>query len=179
MPASDPGGTWPPRPLPIPPLDATADVSFSLRAWRITDAADLAAAWQDPELTRWLDPPTSDVVGARRWIVGEPARRESATALDLVIDVEGNVAGEVGLSHFDRARRAGLVGYWVHPDHRGGGLACAALAIVGAFFLDTLGGNALLAQCDPANVASSRTALGAGFSLLRSAADSDVFVLAK
>ncbi len=157
-------GAWPPRPLPVPPLDLSE--RFSLRPWRSADAAALAAAWSDPEVTRWLDPPGADVSAADAWIAGEADRRASGVALDLVIDIDGLAAGEVGFSSFDPQRRACLVGYWLAAEHRGHGLAAEALEAATAWFLSETECTAVLAECDPKNTDSHRVAERAGFELL-------------
>ena len=66
------------------------------------------AAWADPEIQRWTGvPERRDLAAAERWIAGDEARRERWLSLDLVVDLGGAVAGEVGLSAFDRAARDG------------------------------------------------------------------------
>ncbi len=136
---------------------------LALRPWRSSDAPALAAAWSDDAIATWLAPPATSVAAAARWIDGWSARRDAGVALDLVIDVDGTVAGELGWSSFDPRRRAALVGYWVGPDHRGHGLAARVLRATSAWFFETLSGEALIAQCSPRNAASVRTAERAGY----------------
>ena len=93
---SAPGGVA--LPLPDPPL---ADEGLLLRPWTIGDAAELVAAWADPDIVRWTGVPDQrDLPAAERWIAGELARRQRGMALDLVIEVGGAVVGEVGLVGF-------------------------------------------------------------------------------
>lgn len=151
---------WPPRPLPVP------DPAIGLRVWQPGDAAVLAAAWSDPEIRSWLQPPDAEIDTARTWIDGEPERRAQGLALDLVIVADGVVAGEVGLSHFDPARRACLIGYWAAPGFRGRGLVRRATAAAADWALGSLGAVAVVAECAPQNLASHRVVEAAGFGLL-------------
>ncbi|MEM7288079.1 MAG: GNAT family N-acetyltransferase [Actinomycetota bacterium] len=155
---------WPPRPLPIPPADLDDDVR--LRPPVPGDAEALAAAWADIEVRRWLEPPTAEIEVARRWIRGEPERRATATALDLVIDVDGTLVGEVGFTSFDEPRRACLLGYWLAEAARGRGLAARAVGTATAWLRSELGRIVIVAECDPANTASHAVVERCGFDLL-------------
>mgnify|MGYP001814238462 CR=1 FL=1 len=170
---------WPARPLPIPAEPdhhgAGTTRELRLRPWRVPDAEALAAAWRDPELRRWLDPPETGVGAAREWIEGEATRRQAGLALDLVVDLDGAVIGEVGLWRFDTRRRACMVGYWVMAPHRGHGHATQALVAATAFFRDALDGAAMIAECHRHNLASCRTAEAAGFEPLAIRDDISVY----
>ena len=155
---------WPPRPLPSPP--AGLHDAFVLRPPTRADAPALAAAWADPEIERWLDPPGADVASAQRWLAGEPARRGAAVALDLAIVVDRELVGEIGFSSFDEPRRACLVGYWLAPGERGRGIASTALAVAVAWLRSEIGALTVIAECDPANTSSHNVAERAGFDLL-------------
>ena len=155
---------WPARPLDYPPGDQLD--GFGLRPWSIQDAPALAAAWSAPIIRLWLEPPAVDVASARKWIEGAEQRRHAGLALDLVVDVDGEVAGEVGFSSFDSNRRAALVGYWIAEGHQGCGLASRAVARACASFVKSTGAAAIVAECDAENLASHRTAINAGFALL-------------
>jgi RimJ/RimL family protein N-acetyltransferase len=151
--------------LPLPELSIDEGL-VSLRPWLTRDAAALAAAWADPLLRRWLDPPAGGTVAAATWIAGAESRLAAGTAIDAAIVVGDAVVGEVGLHRFDRRRRAAMVGYWIGPRHRGRGLAATALAATTRWWFDIVGGEALLAECAAANVASWRTAELVGFATL-------------
>ena len=155
---------WPPRPLPVPPADLHE--AFVLRSPQPSDAAAFAAAWGDAAIVRWLEPPEASEASAEHWIAGERGRRDAAVALDLVIDVDGAVAGEVGFSSFDEQRRACLVGYWLTASTRGRGLAAEAVRAAIDWMRSELGAVVVLAECDPDNTASHRVAERAGFDLL-------------
>ena len=99
-------------------------------------------------------------------------RAAAGVAVDLVIaPPEGpEVWGEVGLVR-RRWRAAGgggdertvwEVGWWVLPDHRGGGLAAAATALLGRWARAELGVETWVARIGPGNVASQRVATRLG-----------------
>lgn len=150
--------------LPTPPE--------GLRHWRPDDAPALEAAWADPDITRWNQPP--DGIDAGRWIAGVEVRWTRRLALDLVIvppderadrrvRVAGRhertdpaVAGEVGLSSFTADPARAELGVWVAAPHRRTGLARSAVHAVSRWALDP-GGLALdhlWARTDPANTAA-------------------------
>jgi RimJ/RimL family protein N-acetyltransferase len=153
----------PALPLPDPPL---TDGTVTLRPWAEADAAALAAAWADPEIRRWTGvPERADETAARWWIAGEADRRARGLALDLVIDVAGAVAGEIGLVDVDPVSRTGEIGWWVGAQHRGSGLAAQGARLLSAWALSELCVDALLARCHRHNPASGAVARAAGFTL--------------
>lgn len=150
-----------PLPLPDPPL---AGDRFHLRPWVPADAPALAAAWVDPEVARWTGvPPEHDEAAARRWIAGEEHRRQRGLALDLVVDTGGTVAGEVGLAGLGRRPGTAEVGWWLGADHRGRGLAAAAVQLFAEWATAELSLDVLLARCHHDNPASAAVARRAGF----------------
>ena len=97
------------------------DPPDGLRHWRLADAPALSAAWADPSIRLWNPPPVD--ADAPSWIMRCDERWSLRLSLDFVIDVDGEVAGEVGLRNFtDDPARAEL-GVWIAPDHRRDGLA--------------------------------------------------------
>jgi RimJ/RimL family protein N-acetyltransferase len=153
-----------PVPLPDPPL---SDGHLTLRPWRLPEAAALVAAWADPEVARWTGvPPTPDAVAARRWIEGDADRRAHGLSLDLVMDVDGTIAGEVGLAAIDVSARTAEIGWWVSPAHRGQHLATRAAALVAGWTVEELCVDTVLARCVVANPGSGGVARSAGFELV-------------
>jgi len=150
-------------PLPDPPLRSG---DLVLRPWHLDDAAALAAAWSDPEIQRWTGvPEVRDLAAAARWIAGDDARRERELSLDLVVERGGEVAGEVGLSSFDRAAGTVEIGWWIAPAHRGRGVASTAAGLVVAWARADLALQ-VIARCDAANPASVAVAQRAGAMVL-------------
>lgn len=149
--------------LPTPPE--------GLRHWRPDDAPVLAAAWVDPTITRWNQPP--DGLDAATWIAGTEVRWARRLALDLVIVAPDELAdrrvrvggdreradppaGEVGLATFSSGPARAELGVWIAGGHRRNGLATAAVRTVARWALDPdgLGLDQLWARTDPSNVAA-------------------------
>jgi RimJ/RimL family protein N-acetyltransferase len=138
-------------PLPEPPLRSG---DLVLRPWRIEDAPALVAAWADAEIQRWTGvPERRDLAAAERWIAGDEERRRRALSLDLVVQRDGEVVGEVGLSSIDRQTGTAEIGWWTAAPHRRQGVASTAVTLVARWAESALG-LTLTATCDPANPAS-------------------------
>ena len=115
------------------------------------------AAWADPEIQRWTGVPDArDLAAAERWIAGADARRERWLSLDLVVERDGAVAGEVGLSSFDRDAGTVEIGWWTAPAHRGLGVASTAAGLVVGWAARSSGFASVIARCDADNPASGR-----------------------
>jgi RimJ/RimL family protein N-acetyltransferase len=153
--------TGPALPIPDPPL---VDDELLLRPWRMADAPVLVAAWADPDVARWTGVPEArDLTAAERWIAGDARRRQHGLSLDLVLDVRGDVVGEVGLTAFDTATGEAEVGWWLGPGHRGVGYASRAVRLLTEWAVDELSVEHLVARCHRANPASGAVARRAGF----------------
>ena len=151
-------------PLPDPPLRSG---DLVLRPWRPDDAPALVAAWADPEIQRWTGVPDArDLEAAERWIAGADARRERWLSVDLVVDRDDAVAGEVGLSAFDRDAGTVEIGWWTAPAHRGLGVASSAAGLVVGWAVEELGFASVIARCDADNPASVAVARRAGAMVL-------------
>ena len=146
--------------------------AVTLRPWRRDDAGALVAAWNDPEIAEGATPPADrSLTAARRWIDGCTEREHRLLAVDRVIEVAGRCVGEVGASEFDLRRGAALLGWWVAPAHRGQGYASGAVIQMCELLFDRFDCRALVAEIGPANEASIRVAVAAGFTLLRASDD--------
>lgn len=148
------------------------DDQLHLRAWQITDAPALVAAWADPDIARWTAiPPTPSLAYAEQWIAGVETRLERRLAIDVVIETAHTVVGEIGFSHFDQERRAAMVGYWLLPAARGRGLAAASLRALTVWAAEYAKIDIALAECHPANPSSAAVAASAGYAQVASNAD--------
>lgn len=138
------------------------------------------AAWADEDIQRWTRvPERRHLTAAERWITGDAARRDRWLSLDLVVERDGEAAGEVGLSSFDRAARTADIGWWTAPGHRGQHVASAAAALLTDWALAELGLCQVLARCQAANPASITVACRAGFQSMLSTDDAEVLLRAE
>ncbi len=115
--------------LPTPPE--------GLRHWRLADAPALEAAWADATIRLWNPPP--DSADATSWIMRCEERWSLRLSLDFVIDVDGDVGGEVGLRNFTTDPDRAELGVWVGPAHRGRGLAERSVRSVAGWAHEELG----------------------------------------
>ncbi len=108
-----------------------------LRHWRLADAPALEAAWADPAIRLWNPPPrTAD---AASWIMRCEERWSLGLSLDFVIDVEGEVGGEVGLRNFTSDPDRAELGVWVAPARRGHGRGTRSVQAVSEWAHEVLG----------------------------------------
>lgn len=100
----------------------------TLRPWSEDDIPSLARVANDPEIAATLrdgfpSPYTTD--DARRFI---EMATGPATGLMLAIEVEGSVAGGIGIHPLtDVYRKTAEIGYWLAGPHHGRGIATAAV----------------------------------------------------
>ncbi len=76
--------------------------------------------------------------------------------LSLAVELDGEVVGEVVLKWLSEANRQGEIGYVLHPDHHGRGIAVEASEVLLRLAFEELGLHRVVAQCDPRNTASWR-----------------------
>jgi RimJ/RimL family protein N-acetyltransferase len=120
-------------PVPAPALD---DGTWRLRAYRPDDAEALHAALHESMDTvgRWQDwcSPAYSLDDARQWIartrlawrgVGD----ECALA---VVDRADQLAGSIGLNHWQPDYRMANLGYWIRQSRQGQGAATAAVRLL-------------------------------------------------
>lgn len=104
-----------------------------------------------------------DGLTAERWIAGVHARWTRRLALDLVIERDGAVVGEVGLSGFAHEPARAELGVWVDRSQRNGGVATSAVRAVVRWALDELGLVLVFARTHVDNTAGAATMAAAGF----------------
>lgn len=142
--------------LPAPPE--------GLRHWRLVDAPALEAAWADPEVRLWTPPPAH--ADAASWIDRCAERWTLGLSLDLVIDVAGGVAGEIGLRNFTEDPTRAELGVWVGAAHRRRGLARRAVVAATDWAHRTLGVEQLWARTARDHRAANALFDAAGWRLL-------------
>lgn len=150
-------------------LDVTVlplrDTRAVLRPLRTNDASVYAEGAGDVSVRQYghLPEPEYTEASVRALIDGEI--REGMNRGDLAVlaigdPVTDDFAGSLVL--FGVADGSAEVGFWVHPSHRGKGVAGAAVRLAGVFARRS-GLNRLTARTAPENLASRRVLEAAGF----------------
>ncbi len=129
---------------------------LTLRRARMTDLDDVHAMLSQPAAMRyWSTPEHETLEESRNWLdamVGAGSESD-----DFLIEHQGRVIGKAG------AWRLPEVGFLLHPDHWGKGLAHEAMTAVIAQLFASHGMPALTAEADPRNAASLRLLGRLGF----------------
>jgi len=141
------------------------DERVRLRALRHDDAAAFAEGSSDAAVKEFGHLPepeyTARSVSTMIDAVAGPALRRGDLAVLAIADRETDrFAGSLVM--FDVTARTAEVGFWLRPEHRGGGLANAALELAVRFARDS-GLTSLSARTDVANRGSQRTLSRSGF----------------
>ncbi len=119
-----------------------------LRRARADDLAAIHAILAHPQTMRfWSTPPHVDLDQTRAWLADMIAA-DPALSDDFVIERDGQVIGKAG------CWRLPEVGYILHPDHWGQGLAREALIAAIAHVFENFPLPALEADVDPRNTRS-------------------------
>lgn len=127
-----------------------------LRGPRASDDAALFALFGDARVTRyWSRPPMRDIAEAQELIAQNLANMAERKLINWVIADETDAAlGTCTLFRFDPAHRRGELGYALHPDHWGRGLAREAASLALDWAVDAVGLHRIDAGIDPDNLAS-------------------------
>jgi [ribosomal protein S5]-alanine N-acetyltransferase len=127
-----------------------------LRRARMEDLDDVHAMLSHPAAMRyWATPEHETLDQSRAWLEGMV--RSSAGEDDFLIEHEGRVIGKAGAWNLPE------VGFLLHPDHWGKGLAHEAMAAVIDHLFAEHDLDALTAEADPRNAASLRLLGKLGF----------------
>lgn len=128
-----------------------------LRRARSSDLEAIHAILSDPRAMRyWSSLPHTDIGQTREWL-GEMIASPPDLSDDFVIEHRGQVIGKAGFW------RLPAIGYILHPDHWGRGLATEALtAVIGRVFT-AFPVAAITADVDPRNDASLKLLGRLGF----------------
>ena len=128
-----------------------------LRHARPDDLAAMHAVLSDPRATRWWStPPHASLNETQAWLddmIGGNAEGSD----DFVIERDGRVIGKAGFFRLPE------VGYILHPDHWGQGLASEAVGAAIEHVFATREIDDLTADVDPENQASIRLLERQGF----------------
>jgi RimJ/RimL family protein N-acetyltransferase len=114
-----------------------------------------------PEVTRYLywEPASRDEVSREldRRVRHRTLEREGETLhLATVLRGGGAVVGDVSLKLLSRKHEQGEVGFVVHPDHQGLGLAGEAARAMLRLGFEIFGFHRIIGRCDGRNDASAR-----------------------
>jgi RimJ/RimL family protein N-acetyltransferase len=128
-----------------------------LRHARPTDLEGLHAVLSDPVAMRWwATVPHETLEETETWLSGMIAGN-AAGSVDFVIERDGVVIGKAG------CWRLPDIGYILHPDHWGQGLAAEAVTATIDTVFDVTEVETLTADVDPENTASIRLLGRLGF----------------
>lgn len=142
---------------------AIVTARLRLRSARPDDLAALNTVLSDPRATRWWStPPHASLDETAAWLDSMIANGPDQP--DFVIERDGVVVGKAGFWKLPE------VGYILHPDHWGQGLASEAVAASIDHVFASRDLDQLTADVDPDNLASIRLLERLGFMGVGSAA---------
>jgi ribosomal-protein-alanine N-acetyltransferase len=131
-----------------------------LRDWRQDDADWYAAAVRDPEIQRFTTEPETLTAGQVRAAIAALHERQDQVGFVICDAATGQRLGNIALRLMGPT---GEMSYWVAAHGRGRGVATAALRLLSAWALTTLGLSELRLWCHADNVPSRRVAERAGY----------------
>lgn len=127
-----------------------------LRSARADDLEAMHAVLSDPRATQWWStPPHESLERSRSWLDSMIANGPDHP--DFIIELDGQVIGKAGFWKLPE------VGYILHPDHWGRGLASEAVGAAIDYVFATRTLDDLVADVDPDNAASIRLLERLGF----------------
>ena len=104
--------------------------SFTLRPWRQTDAADIAAVADNPNIAANLRNafPSPYTLADAEWFVGGCAAQGEERQLARAIVIDGKAAGSIGIFvKEDVYEKSAELGYWLAEAHWGRGVMTEAV----------------------------------------------------
>lgn len=138
---------------------------FNLRPFRRGDEISLAKNIRSPGTTRYTlcIPSPYTLAHARQWVKRNLALDRTGKQLErnFVIDIDGQVAGSVGLNTIC-GHRAEL-GYWLAAKYRDRGIMTAAVKLLTVYSIKKLALRRLYAYVLPGNKSSARVLQKAGY----------------
>lgn len=137
---------------------------LSLRPWQVTDAADVAAAYDDPAIQHWHGMSLT-LDEAEDWVRSWSRHWAAETGAGWAVTAGQELLGRIGLREVHLADGVAEVAYWVVPAARGRAVASRAVDALSRWCFDTLGLHRLELMHSVRNEASCRVAVKAGFEL--------------
>ena len=139
------------------PTLRSADGGVVLRAPREGDLDAILAVFGDAEhLAYWAHGPLADRAAAETYLAGIRDGCRDRTLFQWAVTEPGHdrLVGTVTLVGWDRPNRRCEIGFILHPDHTGRGLATRAVRTALAFAFGGMGLHRVEADADPDNAAS-------------------------
>lgn len=149
--------------LPQPELSSPR---LRLREVRDSDAAALFSIHSDAKVMRyWSYPAWTELEQAEQKIADiQRQRRELDMLVWAIADADSDLLiGSSAIFYMDLAQARAEVGYSLHPDWQGRGLASEALQLVLGYVFNELGLRRIEADIDPRNLPSCRLVERFGF----------------
>ena len=128
-----------------------------LRRAQLDDLEDLHAVFSNPEAMRYWDSRPFQAIAQTQSLLDGMISSGPPKSDDFVVEHRGRAIGKAG------CWGQGEIGFILHPDSWGMGLAREALEAAIPHIFKTLPIEKLLADVDPRNVASLKTLSGLGF----------------
>lgn len=150
----------------LPTAPVVRGEGVRLRPLRMSDAERVHEASTDPAFALWLNSDTGRAYDqTRAWLAREVAPTDDRTRWAVTESSDDTFIGCVTLQNIDRTVAGAEVGYWMHPDARGRGLATAAVRTLATHALSPQGARMRRLSLNVAdgNDASVRVAQRAGF----------------
>ena len=142
--------------------------SVVLRALRPDDDRPLLQLVEENQefLARWLTWAHGySLETARTFIVKEREGYASGSSLELVLEVEGQLAGVAGFNRIDRGLREAEIGYWLAERHNGRGIMTRACRTLIDHAFEALGLRRIVIQAAAGNGPSRAIPERLGFRL--------------
>lgn len=155
--------------MPDPFIDGMPTLGaprLRLRQLGDADVPALQSIFGDPvHLRYWSHGPLADLEAATDYLNGIQSGWRERTFFQWGIEETGSrqLVGTVTLGSWDRTNRHAGIGFIVHPDRQGLGLATEAVRRVLAFGFGPMGLHRVEADVDPENEASMRLLERIGF----------------
>ncbi|MCQ1958112.1 GNAT family N-acetyltransferase [Arthrobacter sp. zg-Y826] len=146
-----------------PTLDADGLV---LRPWRDDDAAVVAEAYGEPDISHFNRRTMATEAEALEWIRRWSTRWQEESGANWAVCSSGrNVVGRVALSRVNLYEGDAELGYWVLPGDRGNGVASRAVDALARWAFGAAGLMRLQLSHSVRNQASCAVARKTGFAL--------------
>lgn len=154
--------------MPLPAIVRIESPRLTLRPVQASDLADLLEVNGDPQVTRFLPYPAwQSLEDGSAWLARMEALGASGTGRQLVLvaKTESKVVGTFLLFRFDEASSRLELGYALARNHWGRGLMKEAVDAACSHAFGEMSIRRIEAEVNPANSASCRLLLNAGFAL--------------